>query len=251
MTALGRYRIIQAQTIESLTTHRLLIEKALTNRKLPPALRAELEKELQQVMRQKSAAKSAMLEIPFEEEEEDEDEGSGDGGSGDCGSCGGGDQQGSSDGSGGGMMGAGGDGPTEGVASDSVAGLEMTALLFYLAEHDVVDAVPVADYSEIFPLAAATILFNRVAKTAHIHEPYTLAPEGKPDAPSDLLPVLEQHAARMGARVMQLRVHEDAVNLFKNKGYVPQGKMVNRQGTPMQRMRRTLPLNVLVPTDMT
>jgi len=248
MTAHGRYRVIEAQTFESLKTHRLLIEKALQNRNLPPELRAELEKELQLALRKEIAAKPILSEISADDED-DEDEGEDGTGSG--------DHQGSSSGESGGGMGHGDDG-TVSEQQEGLSGLEMVALLFFLTEQDV--ALPIEapvptpdsiDYTEAFPLAAATLLFNREAKTAHIHEPYTLEPEGKPDAPSDLLPSLERHAAKLGAHVMQLKVHADAVSLFKMKGYQPHGKIVNRQGAPMQRMRRTLALNAPVPTDMT
>ena len=259
MTAHGKYRVIEAQTVESLKTHRLLIERALENRNLSPAMRAELEKELQLALRKEIAAKPVLPDITDEDDEEDEETGGDDGSRTE-----GGGQQGAAGGGSGGMS-YGDTVYTEGTAreNDGLSGLEMISLLFFLTEQTVAqpaevlppivaaaEIVVTEDYTETFPLAAATLLFNHEAKTAHIHEPYTLAQEGTTNAPSEFLPTLENHAAKMGAHVMHLKVHADAVSLFKKKGYEPQGKIVIRQGTPIQKMRRSLAYNnVFIPSD--
>ncbi len=259
MTAHGKYRVIEAQTLESLKTHRLLIERALENRNLPPAMRAELEKELQLALRKEIAAKPVLPDIIDEDDDEEEETGGDDGSSTDSGG-----QQGSAGGGGGGMS-YSDTVYAEGAVNehDGLSGVEMISLLFFLTEQAVAQPIEVPppvveatevlvteNYVEAFPLAAATLLFNREAKAAHVHEPYTLAQEGTTNAPSELLPTLEKHAAKMGAHVMHLKVHADAVSLFQKKGYEPQGRIVVRQGTPIQRMRRSLAYtNTFIPTD--
>jgi hypothetical protein len=255
---------MEAETRDSLTTHRLLIEQALKRRNLPPALRRELEEELRRILVKEVAAANPVL-FDACEEEDDEEEGEREGGdSGSEGGCGdGGGQQGAGGGDSGGGMGHGDGGA---VNEDSgLAGFETIALLFFLAEQDVVippedvpaqDIMPqasmpeVVDVIEDFPVAAVTLLFSREEKIAQVHEPYTLDAEGKPDSPGDLLPALERHAAARGAHIMQLKVHADAVELFRQKGYVPLGKIVTHRGAPMQQMRRVLGYNVSAPVDM-
>ena len=249
MTTYGRYRIIEAQTLETLKSHRILIETALRNRNLPPALRAELEQELSLALRKEIAARPTFTGTQGEEEDEDEDGTDTDGN----GTEGGGSASGGAAGGDGGGMGHENEGNDSTSEHTGLSDLETIALLFFLTAQSVdqpCEAPAPVDYDEAFPLAAATLLFNREAKTAHIHEPYTMAQENTPDAPSDFLPSLEKHALKLGAHVMQLKVHTDAVSLFRKKGYEPHGPIISRRGAPLQRMRRTLSLNAPMPNDV-
>ena len=230
-TASGKYVIIEADTLETRKRYRMFIEEQLQKPNLPPALRAELETALKQALIKEADAERALDESKKKK---------GEAGGGETG-------EGEGQGSGGEDGDSEGDG--EGEGGDSSGGIgefEMFNLLFFLSaalkyEQEQVETAIHAERSALEPLAAATLLLDRIGKAAHIEQPYHPEQGDAPNKPSDLLSALEQHALSLGAQTMHLKVHIDAVDLFKKKfGYAPLGETVKRRGTHMQRMRKTL-----------
>jgi hypothetical protein len=241
MTAHSKYYVLEAATLDARRRHRTLIELALKNRNLPPELRITLETELQQALIKEWAAQKAMEEEgeKIEEEEEKKKKTEGD-------SEGGGDQQGGTGKSGSGDSG----GPARENESaekedEGLSDLEIFMLLLFLAEGGVEQPQAsdpgIYEGSADLALAAATLLFDREEKIAHIHEPYMAAQDSGAPVHSEFLPSLEHHATNMGAQVMCLKVHLASVDFFRNKlGYKPHGQSFRQGNVPMQRMRKIL-----------
>ena len=228
MSALGKYHIIEADTLDAIKCYRAHIEQTLKIADLTSEDRAELEWALRRAWDKQNAAQKAEDECE-EEKERKRKEGEGDAG---------GEQQSGS--SSGGSSGDGGPmhGNEEG-SNDDLSDFELFALLLFMAEQDINQ--PRTSSVDAQPSAAATLLFNKDNGIAQINESYTLTREGHAQAPSDFVPALENHAAAIGAQILQLKVHPDAVPLFQKKlGYKPYGKLFKRNGTPVQRMRKTL-----------
>ncbi|MGB9153364.1 MAG: hypothetical protein WCD70_09800 [Alphaproteobacteria bacterium] len=233
MIASGKYLVIKANTLDARKRQRIFIEDALKNPGLRPARRIDLEGALRLALMTETAAHQAA-----DEEEAENKKKTDDGDSGDQGSSGsGGDTR-------GGKSGGAGTTSSEDGDEDDMSDLELFELFLFLMDTEAKqrEADLAHDDSILEPLAAATILFNRNDKVAHIDKLYTLEQENAPHAPSAYLPSLEKHIANLGAEAMHLKVHADAVPLFKKKlGYKPLGPVIHRNGKPMQRMKKILP----------
>ena len=250
MAATGKYRIIEADTLEARQRHRELLEKELRNPYIPNDLRIELERELFSAIEKENEASYALQREEERLEEEERKKREGEGGDGSEGSEGSGTGSGSS-GEGGGMK-----GEHEDSCDDDIS-FEEFALLFLLAEQDMFSPAPEVPGQPLevqnnleAAEAAATLLLNRDEKLAMVKEPYAIDPELRQTVSESVIPALERHAARMGAQVMQLKVLPNAVDVFKNKyGYEPKGPMVRQRGLRVQRMSKMLSPMPIIPGD--
>jgi hypothetical protein len=236
MTALGKYQIIEADTLEGIKRYRALIEHTLKRPDLRPDHRIELEIALKRAWDKQIGAQRREDDREIEQEERKKKKGSGEGDGTSEGS--GGDQQGG--GTGGDSRGGGnlGDGETNEDDAEDTTDTELVGLLLLMSEGDANHA---ATHDPNLSFAAATLMLDHDEGLAEVHESYSLRNENSGDARSDLLPSLERHAATLGARMMQLKVQPDVVPMFQQKlGYTPYGKMLTQKGGPLQRMRKTL-----------
>jgi hypothetical protein len=239
-TASGKYIAIEADIVEVRQRQRVFIEQELRKSGLTPARRSELEADLKRAIFNENAARGILDEDADEEEKEKKKGDSGDGQQGSAGgSASGGDRSGDQS--------SGDREDTEEENEDGITDLDMFAFFLFLMEQDAKhpDAAPdtALDHKALEPVAAATLSLDREEKVASIDETYTMEHENRTHAPSAFLSSLEHQAALLGARAMQLRVHPDAVDLFKKKfGYEPHGTPIKQNGASLQRMRKMLVL---------
>jgi len=232
-TASGKYVIIEADTLAARRRQRIEIEDELKKDNLSPERRAELRYALREALLRENDAEHAANETQPKKKKEDEGDGSSDGGS--------------SDGSGSSGDDSGSDGGEDGEGG-GMTDFELFELLLFFVEMQKesakAEAALATDYSTLEPLAAAKLLFSKQERTAQIDEPYQMEQEEKSNISTEFLRSLERHAADMGARHMHLKVHADAVELFRKKfGYEPHGTVIKRNGTPLQTIRKFLARN--------
>lgn len=228
VTASGKYIVIEADTLPARRRLRIKIEDELKKDNLSPVRRVELQYALREALLRENDAQRAADETPSKKKEGEEE---GEGGEGS-----------SSGGSGGGETNNGSDDTESG---EGLTGLELFELLFFFIELGKdpakAEAILAGDYSALEPLAAATLLFNKQDRSAHIEQPYEVEKQDRPQILKEVLSSLEKHAAELGARAMHLKVHADAVNTFIQKfGYEAQGEVIKRGGKPIQKMRKPL-----------
>jgi len=232
MTPTDKYQVLPADTAAAKKYHCILIEQALKASGLSPEFRAELEAKMKHVKLEEAVLKCAEDETNNGKKKKGKGDHAGDSGdSEDSGT--GSKKKGGSGGGGGGVT-----KETNEESAESEMETENLAVLLYLAEKDVQQT---SDRIGI-PLAAATLLFNRAEKYARLHRP--LMPQGLDSQaymPTAFLATLEHHAASIGARMFQVRVHAEAVDMLKKQhGYEPVGEPVEHKGVTLQRMRKTL-----------
>ena len=222
MTLQGKYQVIEATSSEALAHHRRLSEETLANRDLSPDCHAAI------ISKMNALLSSIVEEPPSTKEPERKKEGEG-GSTGKKGGGGGGET----------MHEDTAHEPTE---PDILSDIEVLALLLVRPVHEL-EIAELGHPSVLFDkaLAAETLIFIRANKAAKICGPYTLARETETHTPTAFLPALEQHAAKLGAETLQVKVHPDAIEHFQEKlGYTPVGEVYDHMGTLLQRMKKSL-----------